>query len=199
MNEKGFTLIEILIAVTITGIIMGSVTGFIFQGLNTWENLDRGGDGVQNIRILKNQLQQDLNRIFISEIYREDFFTSSYENLQWLIKKDGKLKKVEYSFDSAENRLVRREVDFDYQSGESEANGETMHFFVEEEIRSIDFSFYDADPNSDYWRTGDWVFPDEDDYLPSAVRLEIDLLTDEDAGEIEEIDIIAQLQRGREY
>ncbi|MFW5995664.1 MAG: PilW family protein [Halanaerobiaceae bacterium] len=199
MNEKGFTLIEILIAVTITGIIMGSVTGFIFQGLHTWENLDRGGDGVQNIRILKNQLQQDLNRIFISEIYREDFFTSDYENLQWLIKKDGKLKKVKYSFDSAENRLVRREVDFDYQSGESEANGETMHFFVEEEIRSIDFSFYDADPDSDYWRTGDWVFPDEDDYLPSAVRLEIDLLTDEDAGEIEEIDIIAQLQRGREY
>ncbi|MFW6238530.1 MAG: PulJ/GspJ family protein [Halanaerobiales bacterium] len=199
MNEKGFTLIEILIAITIAGLILAGVAGLIHQGLNTWENLDRSEDNIQNIRVLEKQLQKDLERLFISDIYIEDLFASSYENLQWLIKRDGQLREIEYFFDSSENSLVRREVDIAYPEGDRSESENTMYFFVEGEIRNVNFSFYDSDPNSDYWRTGSWNFPEEDDYLPSAVRLELDLISDESTGLTGEIEIIAEIQEGREY
>src|SRR5690554_3245622 len=97
VNEEGFTLIEILIAVTITGIIIGAVFMFLHQGLFTWENTADRGEWEQNWRVFDRRIKDDLANLYYSRIYKENIFEGDYQGITWVIKKDEVLKEVNYS------------------------------------------------------------------------------------------------------
>jgi len=190
MREKGFTLIEVLIAVTISGIILGSVGSFIYQGIRTWENTERGTSRNQNLRVLQNRLKSDLDNLFKSDIFEANLFKSDYEGINWLVLDDNGLKKVSYIFDVRNNEFVRRTVELDFRGREIEGTESELSFFTDIQIDRIDYEFFNSE--YDYWQTN-WDFPDNNDFLPLAVK--INFLSDE----LIDSEIMVEVHRQKEY
>ncbi len=182
-GQQGFTLLELLIAITITGIILGLVFSFLQQGLATWERVELESEADQYLRVLENQLRKDLQCIFYSELYNNNQFKGDYQELEWLIIEDETLKKVSYLTEYNYNQLTRRVIEMGDNYQDSEIN-----YICGERLERVEFHFYD--PQNDYWR-GNWNLSDIG-YLPSLVRLVI--LSDG-----EEKKMIFEIYVGREY
>jgi len=178
MNENGFTLIEILIAITITGIILGAVFMFLNQGLNTWENTAERGDWEQNWRIFNKQIKNDLHNLFYSPLYKDNLFKGDYQGISWLIKKDGILKEVSYTVDYYSNRLLRKEAPYQSTSyPEIDLRNDTslnyqekaLSFFKDFNIYRVDYQYFD--PQNNYW-VNNWSL-EERSYLPAVIKVVI--------------------------
>jgi len=183
MKDEGFTLIEILIAVTIAGIIMTVTFTFFQQSFSTWERAGADSDWEQNLRVLESDLQRNLNNIFLSPLYQDNLFRGKQQSLEFLIWEDEQLKKVSYSFDLYQGSFKRET---------SSADGEKfkdLFFFNNLEIRKVNFYFYDS--KDEYWRSN-WSYEEREE-LPTAIKVEITL------NKIELPPIVIALYLGREY
>lgn len=179
MNENGFTLIEILIAVVITGIILGAVFMLLNQGMFTWQNTADQDEWEQNWRVLENYLQNDLHNQFYSQLYNKNFFQGDYQGLSYLIKKDGRIDKVSYQLDYYAHNIVRTEEAYQttvINDGEAKSSSRVqrekikkINFFTDFYIYRLDYQYFD--PRDDHW-VNDWSL-EEKDYLPALLKLTI--------------------------
>ncbi|MFW5972249.1 MAG: PulJ/GspJ family protein [Bacillota bacterium] len=195
-NEQGFTLLEILIAVTITALIMGTVFLFLNQAFSIWERTDVGNEWDQQRRVFKTKFKEDLNNMFISPLYKGEQFISNYEGIEWLIIEDGQVKKVRYHINygnigvedsynqnSSNMGLVRATLDnitLDENEQENDIEmfnrlSDGLKFFSELDFSRVDFAvnFQFYDPVDEIWDyDGVWSYQEEG-YLPSMVRVQI--------------------------
>ncbi|MFP4662097.1 MAG: type II secretion system protein J [Halanaerobiales bacterium] len=179
MSEDGFTLIEILIAITITGVILTAVFMFLDQGLLTWERVADQSEWEQNWRVFDKQLRNDLSNLYYSPIYKDNLFKGNYQGIRFLTKKDGVLKEVSYKVDYYSNLLVRKEEGHQSYNRQSIAGGynylsnnyqvQDMNFFSDFSIYRIDYQYFDSRNN--YW-VNNWSL-EEKDYLPNMVKVTI--------------------------
>lgn len=106
-DETGFTLLEIIVTVTISSIILAAVFMFFHQGLFTLENVDADADWEQNWRIFSKHFNSDLHSLFYSPLYSENIFEGDYRGLRFITLKDDKLMEVSYQVDYYSKKLVR--------------------------------------------------------------------------------------------
>jgi general secretion pathway protein J len=186
MKEEGFTLIEVIVAITITGIIFGTIFTVFEVSFSTWQRAEGSSELNQQWRILNNQLRKDLRRLYISDLYRKSKFAGDYQQFSWLIKGEEGFNEVIYSFSANQiTREVKKGAD-----GEGEVVKE-MTFFVDLEldISQIKRRFYNSEYS--YWQRN-WSYQKSGE-LPEAVKLELD------SQEIDLPQIVIDLQVGQRY
>ncbi|PRX30486.1 general secretion pathway protein J [Orenia metallireducens] len=183
MREEGFTLVEILIAVTISAIIMTVTFIFFQQSLSTWERSGANSDWQQHWRVLESDLQRHLNNIFLSPLYQDNLFIGEEHSLEFLTVEDKQLKRISYFFDPYQG-LLKREI-----SSIDKEESQQLLFFNNLEIEGVNFYFYD--PKDDYWK-GYWSY-EEEERLPTAIKVQITIK------KVELPPIVIALYLGREY
>ncbi len=170
-SENGFTLLEVIIVITITGLILGVAISFLEQGLSTWERVGRTNEWEQHHRMLERTLEQDLHNLFFAELYREYQFKGDYQGFQLIVGEEDRLYRVDYSIDYYNNQLVRRTVPLKTEATKEErqADGKELRFFNDLRLERVEFLFYD--PVKKYW-VPSWSYQ-ETAQLPRVVRLKI--------------------------
>ncbi|MEJ6951290.1 prepilin-type N-terminal cleavage/methylation domain-containing protein [Natronospora cellulosivora (SeqCode)] len=186
MKEDGFTLLEILIAITITGIIIGAVFVFLHQGLRLWESFGIDEEYNQYMRIMDRSLKDDLKFIYYSQYNEKELFTGNYSGFEFYVLKGDLLKKISYQTDYRENAIVKTsEIISKYNEPE-----ERLIFILGEDISRIDYSFYNGRDN--YWEYN-WSF-NEKGYLPDLIRIQV---YQQEGAYIEEEEILLEIYTGR--
>ncbi|MBW2148196.1 MAG: prepilin-type N-terminal cleavage/methylation domain-containing protein [Deltaproteobacteria bacterium] len=59
-QQKGFTLLEVLVAITILGLMAGVVFGGLRLGIQAWEKGEKGADRLQRLRIISDLISSQL-------------------------------------------------------------------------------------------------------------------------------------------
>ena len=165
MEEEGFTLIEVLIAITITGIILVAIFMMLDLGFSTWQRHAKNEDWKQEWRILEQFLADDINNLFVSHLYDSNKFRGDYKQLSFITLRNEKLLEVTYSFNYNKNELIRK-----VRNVADNKLLEQMIFFSEVKIYDINFFFYHRE--NDYW-LDNWLYSD-DKTLPESIKLTID-------------------------
>ncbi|QTL97160.1 prepilin-type N-terminal cleavage/methylation domain-containing protein [Iocasia frigidifontis] len=194
MKEEGFTLLEILIAITITGIVFGAVFAFLHQGLMIWEDFGEDEDYSQYIRVLDSNLKNDLKYIFCSEYSTKNLLKGDYySGLEFYILKDDILQKIRYEADYRQNSIVKTATTIDELTEDTEEK--TISFVVGKEITDILFYYYN--PENNYWESS-WSYSDETKgYLPAAVKIEIKHRKGDNIEKL--VEILGEIYVGRIY
>ena len=166
-KERGFTLIEVLIAVTISGLIIVGIINLYNLGISNMELVKDSGSLQQESRVFMNVIKRDLHNIFSSEIYKENLFESSNQELSFLKIDEEIFQRVEYNYDSY-NNLLSRKV---YKNTEniSEEEMSILNFFTEIQLDDIQFTYYDL--KNRYWRNN-WSYKNQGN-LPRAIMISI--------------------------
>lgn len=170
-NNSGFTLLEIMIAVTITGIIFTVVFSFINVGMKTWNNSIAESEWNQNRRILKSNLQQDLHNAFYSQLSKEELFYGDYKKITWLVSDDQNIKKISYTVDYNKQYIIRSVKYPDNKWINKKNESEDIIFFQREALKKVSFSFYD--PKNKYWRNS-WSYKAMG-YFPTLIKVDVTL------------------------
>lgn len=175
-DERGFTLLEVIVAITISSVILAVVFMFLHQGLFTWENIDAEGDWEQNWRIFSKHINSDLHNLFYSPLYSNNIFEGDYQGLRFIIIKNDQLMEVGYRVDYYSKKIIREEKP--HQSDTNTYNPvrvdkmqKTEYF---QDIFRVDYEYFDAENNySVYWSIK------ERGFLPSLVKVTITCETQE--------------------
>jgi type II secretory pathway pseudopilin PulG len=110
-HEKGFTLIEIVIALTLFIIILGGVSAILFSGLDSWTHGEEQIDVVQNMRIGLDKMVREIREAV-------DITSSGDTYIQFTVPIvddnsldfTGSVKSMGYQYDSADQELERKVV-----------------------------------------------------------------------------------------
>jgi type II secretory pathway pseudopilin PulG len=108
-HEKGFTLIEIVIALTLFIIILGGVSAILFSGLDSWTRGEEQIDVVQNMRIGLDKMVREIREAV-------DITSSGDTYIQFTVPIvddnsldfTGSVKSIGYQYDSADQELERK-------------------------------------------------------------------------------------------
>ncbi len=170
-REQGFTLLELLISLTILTMVTVIIGAGLRLAMNAWEKGDIETGETQKLRILSSMFSQQLKSVFpyMTEIDSEKvivfegdknsilFVTTTddilYGGLKW-IRYDYKDKTLYYK----EGLLPDKEL-IDNIEGDEE--------ILDSEIGEVTFEYFVA--HADEWRDS-WDF---DDSLPDAVKIKI--------------------------
>ncbi len=162
MKEAGFTLLEVLVAITITGVIIGVVFSLFHQSLSIWEASQTHSSWQQQWRVLESKLTSDLQTIFVSPLGEDGLFIGEAQHLKWRQLKEDKLQQVVYSFDRQANKLVKKVV----------VDGQVVNqleFFPDLKITRVKFSFNHEQVG--YWKSN-WNYSREEK-LPTVIKVEV--------------------------
>lgn len=180
MEEEGFTLVEVLAAVTITAIILVSLFALLEQSFDLWRAVGTYNHWEQNLRVLEAQLSADLHNLYFSPLTRKNLLRGSPHSIEFYrLSSKGIMKKISYSFNSYERKLIK-EVDY-----LGTAKKEKLEFFADLEIEELEFQFYasQAEYFKSYWSQEEiaaelatkQMKEQLENYLPQAVQLKIKL------------------------
>lgn len=169
-SEQGFTLLEVLMAVTIAGIILSGVFIFVNMGLTDWRRTTLEGEWKQQWRVFDKIFRRDLHNVFISPLDQENMFEGDYQSLQWKVLTEDGVQKIKYFFDPDLNLVIK-----EYSLVGVGIGNHEIHFFADQIMEGVNFSYYDG--KSDYW-TDDWSYQ-ERDYLPTVVKMTLKVLNEE--------------------
>ena len=165
-SKKGFTLVEILVALTIFSIISLSLGATFIQGARIWQR-------AKNENFLKNDVL--LNMEIISADLRECIdsrltgFSSRKQTLTFACLKNESVMVVNYSFIPLQNKLLRKEALMqDVEEGRINYTKEQILAKIMDDF-ALEFFYFDKDNEiyswKDYWN--------EEEGLPIAVKIQI--------------------------
>ena len=183
MREEGYTLLEVVIATTIIGIVFTTIFTLFNLGFSTWERVEIESELNQQWRVLKRHLEEDIHQIFISKLHPDNKFRGNYRELSWMIVGEDELKEVIYSFDQ---EGITKEV---LSQSEEELIKE-IEFFTDLKVQGseIKVEFY----SSEYGWQNSWSYQDSHQ-LPKAIRL--DIISEE----LDLAPIMVEVYVGRKY
>lgn len=140
MKQAGFTLVEILAAVTITAIIFLSLFALVQQSFQLWEALGVYNYWEQNFRMLEAELTRDLQNIYCTSLTTKNLLQASEQQMKFYqLSNTGRLQEITYSFAKYDRKLIKEVVSVDNKKVE-----ERLEFFANHKIRRVRWQFYDA-------------------------------------------------------
>jgi general secretion pathway protein J len=170
-REQGFTLLELLISLTILTMVTVIIGAGLRLAMNAWEKGDIETGETQKLRILSSMFSQQLKSVFpyMTEIDSEQVivFEGDKNSILFVTTTDdilyGGLKWIRYDYKDEtlyykEGLLPDKEL-LDNIEGDEE--------ILDSEIGEVTFEYFVA--HADEWRDS-WDF---DDSLPDAVKIKI--------------------------
>ncbi|ACL70614.1 PulJ/GspJ family protein [Halothermothrix orenii] len=170
MNERGFSLLEVLIAITLTGIIIGVILSSLDIGLSTWKRVQSDSYNLQNQQVVFKYLESDLHNLFYSNHVDKKLFYYGYDGFLFYTINKEEIRQVNYTINYRRGLLIRETypvtgTDFKIDKQKKEV----INFLENTEIKNVRFYFYDH--HNKYWRNY-WSYR-EIGYYPSLVKIEI--------------------------
>ncbi len=180
--EKAFTLVELLIAASIIGMISIAILSSFGIGFHTFERVQAFGGSQMDILLSIEEIERDLRNTFpLSGIP----FTGNSQNMtfaglfsQWDEEKEEEtvvLGKKSYSLDSTSKALVRKQQEYSRAIAEStgtEQEAEILAF-----VEDLQFSYYyykkelqDDKEKIEFGWKNSWG---QEDGLPKGVKIEV--------------------------
>ena len=182
MKTKGFTLIEILLAVLIFVVVVGSIYFTLGVGLRSVERTKENLETLQEVRIILRELEGDLRGLFYDERAELEVFSGGEDYLSFICYKVAGLYRINYYCQPGNTLRSLEKVVF----SQSLDNKKTTEFISPKSyhlsslLRRINFEYLDGGGE---WRT-EWL--DVTSY-PQAVKATLVLVEDKEEAEIESI------------
>ncbi len=173
-----FTLIELLIAISIFAIVAVALYSTFFAGISVWKKSGEGGNIYQDAKFVFDDIKRDLqNAIYLSKD-EESIFTFSGEaeeisfiTLQPVFLEEDisrkELVKVTYGFDAGKNQLIslkaEKSLGFDTEKAEKEILLDGVEKFT------IFYCYDTGDEDDPYEWKEEWE--DRDMRIPRGVKI----------------------------
>jgi type II secretory pathway component PulJ len=181
VNKKSFTLIEILIAVTIITLIILSLYSAFNTGILAYKKIDSAFDSYQEARIILNRLEADLKNSFAyskeSSFFKGGSQTLDFFNVSQIYDKDKEysdLCRIKYYLEGSN---LKRAIYSGLSALTEDESVESQDFSTM--VKNIDFEYAyvstDGKPGI-VWQN---VWPQKDEQgkgLPLAVRIKLVLI-----------------------
>ncbi len=170
-SESGFTLIEVIAAMTILSIVMVIIAYGFYLGIDAWNRGDKETVATQKIRVLSGLFHQQLKSAYPYEMNIDDekavIFKGTSDSIMFVTSLTdssvGGFKWVRYSFENGTlmyNEGILPDKELDEASGGKDK-------IVDTELEKVEFSYYSS--NEQEWEES-WEFGEE---LPGAVKITI--------------------------
>jgi general secretion pathway protein J len=182
-SEKGFTLLEILIAISILSIITAIIASSLQVGILSWERGEAATERYQQIRILTDEIVQQLKSIypykfqkagitkpkliFYGEEHSLGFITTLVKGSKG--ERGGGLMFVYYDLDNEKGLIKREKIVF---TGDISIKDLGDSIELDPEISELKFEYYEKnrkDPQSGRW-VNSWDGKSKNQ-LPKAIRI----------------------------
>jgi len=183
-NKKSFTLIELLIAVTITAVIILSVYSAFSTGILAYKKIDSAFDNFQEVRIILNRLETDLKNSFAyskeSSFFKGSASTLDFFNVSQIYDKDKQYSdvcRIKYELDGSS---LKRTAYSGLTALTEDENVKPQDF--SSSIKNINFEYAyisEGEKKDILWQN---VWPQKDEQakqLPLAVRVKLLLINTE--------------------
>jgi len=177
--KQGFTLIEILVATSILGIIGLIILTTFASGLKVYERVQTFGGAQADILLALEEIEQNLRNVFpmssiafVGGTQSISFPTmvTKFEMMDGEEKVLSSIGKISYSFDSVNKELVRLEQD--YSQAVAEGGGSENQTYMAGFIEDIKFSFYSYnDENETYGWKNSWGAEEKNILLGVKIEL----------------------------
>ncbi len=172
MKKQGFTIIELLVVVTIFSVIMVTIYGVFYAGLVVCRRND--DVPLQERKIIMNmeRLADDLRQVsYVIDFNMEGLLLNGdSQTLAFVSLSDGDLGHCEYKFNPINNKLTLTRSQIDREDEKLDV-GKPRILMQDEDINSFSFSFlgFDAEVDEYFWAE-EWA---EEEKLPLAVKAEM--------------------------
>ena len=171
MRKKGFTLVEILIALAILAVIVTSTFVIFRSSAQSWQKGEKRSERYHNARIAMGKMSTEISQAVVSENKLSKFIGDNEEVgfVSFVSTAEGifELVEIEYWLDENVRFLMRNEdidPDFDFSSQDNSD-------ILAENITLLQFSYYDGLTWSDTWNLSE---DEEDAEEETEEELEID-------------------------
>ena len=186
--DRGLTLLEVVIAITISAVIMGILLSALRLGHRSQEKGTKRQEIAQRMRIIADRVSWLLRgaypyKVMDAESEEETLYFSGSSRSVGLVT-----TSVDVYSDSTKDRAGLKWITLE-SDGEGLKMTENIYFekdptvddaaetyVFDPTVRTIEFEYLDAAEEKDEWVT-DWD-GEEKDYLPSAVRVAVVLVHD---------------------
>jgi prepilin-type N-terminal cleavage/methylation domain-containing protein len=179
-HEKGFTLLELLIAAVLTSLVGIVIYTTFYQGLNIWKRAVRTNPQI-DFEFFFSKFEKDLHNIFF---YASPAFIGKSSSIEFYsllpslevskVANGGQLiaspTNVKYSFDLEKQAIRKVERDI-YQLLHAEKKRVSKEREAVSDIRNLAFQYYGYDErtrNHRWW--DDWI----NECVPQAVKVRIE-------------------------
>ena len=203
MREKGFTLVEILIALAILAVIVTSTFVIFRSSSNSWQKGEKRSERYHNARVAIGKMSTEISQAVVNENKLSKFIGNNEEVgfVSFVSTAEGifELVEIEYWLDKDGRFLMRNEdidPDFDFSTQDNSD-------ILAENITLLEFSYYDGSTWSEAWNIseieegaeGETEEEQEIDEstLPKAVRIKIKV-EDKSGKESEIFEVVTHLK-----
>ncbi|MFH1367983.1 MAG: type II secretion system protein GspJ [Elusimicrobiota bacterium] len=192
-KERGFSLIEVLVAVTVVTVIAAAVYSTFRSGIDAYRRIEEHGRINQNLRNSLRQISRDIRCAYLSpmnemtkfigkreqdgERFTDTLEFATYATLTSSAR--GGLQRVRYEIDSdpitPEQGLIR--VNLGFPAGKLKQERKETSTEVSEYVASLKIQYFDGKTWKDEWGEGKTSSPSlKDGVLPRAVKVVVMLV-----------------------
>lgn len=176
-SSFSFTLIELLIALSIFAVVAIALYSAFSAGIAVWRRSSEGRDAYQDVKFIFDDMTKDLkNALYLSKgeesIYAFSGTTSEiiFMALEDTSSEEGPQKeivKLAYKYDEGQNELIRLRADisngFDIEKGEREV------LFSNVEEFELEYCYDSGDEDNPYLWKDEWL--EGDVGIPRGIRI----------------------------
>jgi len=186
---KGFTLVEILIALAIMAMIVASTFTIFRSASKSWQKGETRSQRYQNARSAVSRISAEISQAVINSNELSKF-TGDKNKISFIsfVSTDSgifELSEVEYWLDGAKRLLMRNDdIEPDYDSGTYDHSD-----ILSDNVSELEFSYFDGSIWLDVWNSDEATGIG----LPKAVKIKI-RVEDKKAREGETFEVIARLR-----
>lgn len=191
-GPRGLTLIEVIIALTVTALVVGILLSALRLGHRSQEKGSQRQELSQRVRILADRVSWLIRGAYPYAISGAEgkvvyfsgspgsvgFVTTSVERAQGTLEDRAGLKWVRMFAEEERGLVIEEKVYFGEEVFE---RGGGSQYVLDPTVKSVEFQYLDVDEKEgiEEW-TDEWD-PEDREYLPSAVR--VSMVLEEDGGE----------------
>lgn len=176
MKKNGFTLLELLLSLSITGIILIIILSALRLGIDSWEKGEKEIKKMENLSMTIYKISEEIKSIYpyiIEEFGNEQLqFIGKEDSISFVTVSQNGFKWVEYYMNNDQNNLYKGLlVRFgNLPSSKSFDSSSGMVVEIDPDVISIEFEYLFRLDNEERWFK-EWN--KDSNTLPNAIRIKI--------------------------
>lgn len=174
--KKGFTLLELLIGITIFAIISGAIYVSLYLGIKVYKHEAKSNSSIQAVMLTFRLLEKSLYSAFMNPANEDIKFKGSAERVDFFaVNKNGQLESVSFYLEPAGTQGLFSLLSARKTNIQKEDPAEPVVEVINNRISAFKLSYYDIEKKQ--WLE-DWS---EELSVPGQVKAEIDFVDSENA------------------